>query len=82
MALRPGSFSGVAQPMRSLWSRFAFGLLIAAAFAIMLLGKADVLLVERVKTAVGDTLAPVIEVLSRPAATFRRPWPRYVSCVI
>lgn len=69
MALRPGSFSGVAQPVRSLWSRFAFGLLIAAAFALMLLGKADVLLVERAKTAVGDALAPVIEVLSRPAAT-------------
>jgi len=69
MALRPGSFSGVAQPVRSLWSRFAFGLLITAAFALMLLGKADVLLVERAKTTVGDALAPVITVLSRPAAT-------------
>lgn len=67
MAKRPGSFSSVAQPVRSLWSRFAFATLIAAAFALMLLGKADVLLVERARVVVLDTLAPVIEVASRPA---------------
>lgn len=68
MAKRPGSFSNVAQPVRSLWSRFAFATLIAAAFALMLLGKADVLVVERARVMVMDALAPVIEVMSRPAA--------------
>jgi len=69
MAKRPGSFSSVAQPVRSLWSRFAFATLIAAAFGLMLLGKADVLLVDRARVVVLDALAPVIEVVSRPAAT-------------
>lgn len=69
MARRPGSFISVAQPVRSFWSRFAFALLLAGAFALMLLGKADVLLVERFRTGVADVLAPVLEVLSRPAAS-------------
>jgi rod shape-determining protein MreC len=67
MAKRPGSFSNVAQPVRSLWSRFAFATLIAAAFGLMLMGKADVLLVERARVVVLDALAPVIEVVARPA---------------
>ncbi len=69
MARRPGSFTSVAQPVRSFWSRFAFALLLAGAFTLMLLGKADVLLVERFRTSVADALAPVLEVLSRPAAS-------------
>jgi len=69
MARRPGSFTSVAQPVRSFWSRFAFALLLAGAFALMLLGKADILLVERFRTGVADVLAPVLEVLSRPAAS-------------
>lgn len=69
MAKRPGSFSSVAQPVRSLWSRFAFATLIAAAFGLMLLGKADVVMVERARVVVMDALAPVIEVMGRPAET-------------
>lgn len=69
MARRPGSFTSVAQPVRSFWSRFAFALLLAGSFALMLLGKADVLLVDRFRTGVADVLAPVLEVLSRPAAS-------------
>jgi rod shape-determining protein MreC len=69
MARRPGSFTSVAQPVRSFWSHFAFALLLAGAFALMLLGKADILLVERFRTGVADVLAPVLEVLSRPAAS-------------
>lgn len=69
MARRPGSFTSVAQPVRTFWSRFAFALLLAGAFALMLLGKADVLLVERFRTGVADVLSPVLEVLSRPAAS-------------
>lgn len=69
MAKRPGSFTSVAQPARSLWSRFAFGMLIAASFGLMLLGKADVVLVERLRTTVVDALGPIIEVASKPAAS-------------
>lgn len=69
MARRPGSFTRVAQPVRSFWSRFAFALLLAGAFALMLLGKADILLVDRFRAGVADLLAPVLEVLSEPAAS-------------
>lgn len=69
MARRPGSFTSIAQPVRSVWSRFAFAMLLAGAFALMLIGKADVLLIERLRTTVADFVAPVLEVLSRPAAS-------------
>jgi rod shape-determining protein MreC len=69
MARRPASFSRVAQPVRSIWHRFAFGLLITAAFALMLVGKADILLIERARVTVGDAVTPILEALSEPAAT-------------
>ncbi len=55
--------------LRILAQRFAFAALIVASFMLMLLGKADTLVVERLRTVVGDTVAPVLEVMSRPAAT-------------
>ncbi|WP_413205528.1 rod shape-determining protein MreC [Rhodospirillum sp. A1_3_36] len=45
----------------------AFLLLAAVAFAFMLLGKADTVLVERVRAAVIDAAAPVLEFMSTPA---------------
>src|SRR5271154_2006789 len=39
-----------------------------ASFALMLLGKADTVLVERMRVFVDDGLAPVLNVMSRPAA--------------
>lgn len=53
---------------RSLLHRFTFLTLVMAAFGLMLLGKADTLLVDRLRAAVGDTLMPLLEVLSQPAA--------------
>ena len=61
--------AGVITPVRSLWQRFAYALLIAAAFSLMLLGKAEVLLVERARVALTDAFTPLLEVLSRPAAS-------------
>lgn len=72
MARRPATFSKVAQPVRSLWHRFAFSALVLAAFAIMLLGKADVLIVDRIKVAVTDATVPILEVLSEPAGSVAR----------
>jgi len=59
----------VAAPVRAWAQRFAFLLLVAAAFALMLLGKADTVLVERARTMVTDAVAPVLEVLARPVDT-------------
>jgi rod shape-determining protein MreC len=72
MASRPVSFTRVAQPVRSLWHRFAYLTLVFAAFGLMLLGKADVVIVERARVAVTDTVVPILEVLSEPAGSVTR----------
>ena len=50
-------------------SRFGYLGLVLAAFALMLLGKADEAMMERVRASISDGVAPVLDVLSRPAAT-------------
>ncbi len=59
----------IAVPIKSLIQRFAYVGLVVAAFGLMLLGKADAVLVERLRTQVTDALAPILDVLSRPVAT-------------
>jgi rod shape-determining protein MreC len=56
-------------PLRVLIQRFAFLLLVISAFVLMLLGKGETLLVDRFRTGVLDFAAPVMEVVSRPAAS-------------
>jgi rod shape-determining protein MreC len=46
--------------------RFSALLLIVAAFALMLIGKAETVFVERARVAITDAAAPVLAVLSRP----------------
>jgi rod shape-determining protein MreC len=53
--------------LRTLFARFAFLLLIGASFALMLLGKADTYLVERLRTGVADVVTPIADAMSRPA---------------
>ncbi|CAN0564528.1 unnamed protein product, partial [Laminaria digitata] len=66
---RAESVAKVTVPIRALLHRFALLFLIIAAFAIMLLGKADTLVVERARSGVVDVVAPVMDALSRPIAT-------------
>jgi rod shape-determining protein MreC len=68
-APRGNSVTRVAMPVRALVQRFAYVLLIAAAFALMLLGKAETVVVERLRAAAVDVAAPIMGALSRPAAT-------------
>ncbi|OIR06271.1 cell shape-determining protein MreC [mine drainage metagenome] len=53
--------------LKLLAQRFAFLSMILISLGLMLVGKADGVLVERVRLAVGDVVAPVIEVIFRPA---------------
>lgn len=70
MKLRPGSsLRHIAVPLRVLVQRFAFLFLVLAAFGLMLLSKAETALVERASAAVIDVVAPIMDVLSRPAAS-------------
>jgi len=55
--------------LRLMAQRFAFVSLVVAAVALMILGKADIILIERTRTAVADAVAPILDALSRPATT-------------
>ncbi len=68
MKYRAGSVLRLAVPFRALTQRFAFLFLVLAAIGLMMLGKAETLLIERVRTGVIDVVAPIMDVLSRPAA--------------
>jgi rod shape-determining protein MreC len=57
-----------AQPVRGLLQRFAYLALIVAAFGLMMLGKIDALLMDRVRVHVVDAVAPIMDALSRPVA--------------
>lgn len=61
--------SRVSAPIRNLAHRFTYIGLVAAAFALMLMGKADVVLMERFRAQVTDAFAPILEVASKPIAT-------------
>lgn len=66
-----GSVSHITTPVKAWAQRFAFLFLVVGAFTLMLLGKADTLLVERIRTSVTDAVAPVLELVSRPVSTVR-----------
>ena len=68
MRYRGGSVRRLALPVKGWVQRFAFALLVAAAVGLMILGKAESLFIERVRVAVTDVAAPVLEVLSQPSA--------------
>ena len=53
--------------LKSLLQRFAFMSLVVLTFALMLIGKADTVFVERARAAVTDAIAPILRVISEPA---------------
>lgn len=69
MKSRKGPVLRLATPIKVLVQRFAFLALIAATFALMMLGKADVIVLDRLQTVTADAVAPILDALSRPAAT-------------
>ena len=58
-------------PVRQALARLTLPVLIAAAFGMMLLGKADTLLAERARMALADALAPIYGVLAAPLSSVR-----------
>jgi rod shape-determining protein MreC len=55
--------------LRGLAQRFAFLALVVTSFGLMAIGKADIYLIERSRTLVVDAVSPILDALSRPAAT-------------
>ncbi len=58
-------------PVRQALSRLTLPVLIAVAFGVMLLGKADQPLAERARMALADALAPIYGIVSEPLASVR-----------
>ena len=59
-------------PLRQALARLTLPMMIVAAFALMLLGKADALLAERARMALADALAPLYGAVAAPLASVRR----------
>jgi rod shape-determining protein MreC len=62
-----GRIGRLAVPLRVLAQRFALLLLVGASIALMITAKGEHWAVERVRTTVMDVVAPVLDVISRPA---------------
>ncbi|MDW8443864.1 MAG: rod shape-determining protein MreC [Acetobacteraceae bacterium] len=58
-------------PFRQALARLALPVLIAASFGLMLIGKADTVLIERARAQLADLVVPLYAVLARPIGTVR-----------
>jgi rod shape-determining protein MreC len=66
------SLSRLTVPLKALVDRFAFGTLVVASIVLLIVGKADVRLLEVVDTRISDALTPVLEVVVQPIDASRR----------
>jgi len=71
MAIRD-DFEEVAGQVRLVLHRFALVVLVVAAFAAMLIGKADTVLVENARVLALDIASPALEAIARPVAVANR----------
>ena len=58
--------------LRALAQRFSLAMLLMAAVGLMMLGKVDEVLMEGARGRITDAVSPVLDVMSRPAATVAR----------
>ncbi len=73
---RPGPVSRFAAPLKLFAQRFNFLFLIAAAVGLMVLGKAETAVVERVRMIVADAFVPILDAIERPVATVNQAFER------
>jgi hypothetical protein len=71
MAIRD-DFEEVAGQVRLVLHRFALVVLVVMAFAAMLIGKADTVLVENARVLALDLASPALEAIARPVAVANR----------
>lgn len=62
---QPGA-AGHFSTFRHSIKRLAFAVLVIGAFGLMILGKADMMVAERLRLVVVDAMAPILSVLARP----------------
>ena len=59
----------ISVPLKALVNRFAFIFLILVAIGIMLLSRTETSVIEKFSTAVVDVVSPIMDAISKPAAT-------------
>ncbi|WP_207481599.1 rod shape-determining protein MreC [Arenibaculum pallidiluteum] len=67
-----GSVLRLAAPLRAFAHRFSFALLLMAAVGLMMVGKADTVVVEGVRARIVDAFTPILGAFSAPAASAAR----------
>jgi rod shape-determining protein MreC len=58
----------VTKPLRQIGQRFGLALLLIASLAVIVVGRADAPLVERIRVRVADVMEPFLSALARPVA--------------
>jgi rod shape-determining protein MreC len=58
----------LATPVKAWSQRFALFFLVCVSVALMLLSKNESIVIEKARTAVTDTISPVLEFAARPVA--------------
>jgi rod shape-determining protein MreC len=72
LKISPRSINGIAQPTKTMAQRLAYLVLVLAAVATMMLGKIDPIMMERVRVLTTDTVAPILDAISRPVESVNR----------
>ena len=62
---------GATSSLKVWFQRFSFVLLTIAAFGVLLIGKADTVMLSRLRIWVADSVGPLIHVVSTPVETAR-----------
>ena len=69
MITRRDAIARITMPIRALAQRFAFLILLGAAGGVLMVGKADPRIFFRARVNVTDSVAPILDAMSRPVAT-------------
>lgn len=69
MRERSGSVIRLSLPLRAAAQRFALPSLIFLSVTLLVLGKADIVLFDRVRTVVADAMTPILDAIARPLST-------------
>ena len=72
MRLERRSLSRLALPLKALVDRFAFGALVLLSIVLLVVGKANVQLLEGVGSRIGDAFVPALGTMTQPISSSRR----------
>lgn len=72
MKLERRSLLRLTLPLKALVDRFAFGALVVLSIVLLVIGRADIAVLERISANISDFLVPALEALTQPVTASRR----------